>query len=76
MRIKDVKLFAPDGKKLNLKKSYRVVTNSYVASICDAPRKDQGKSINRKTADIIIDYLGRQASINYQGMRRTRRLSK
>ena len=76
VRIKDVKLFAPDGKKLNLKKSYRVVTNSYVASICDAPRKDQGKSINRKTADLIIDYLGRQASINYQGMRRTRRLSK
>ena len=76
VRIKDVKLFGPDGKKLNLKKSYRVVTNSYVASICDAPRKDQGKNMNRQTADMIIEYLSKQPSINYQGVRRTRRLSK
>ena len=76
VRIKDVKLYGPDRKKLNLKKSYRLVTNSYVASICDAPRKDQGKNMNRQTADMIIEYLSKQPSINYQGVRRTRRLSK
>lgn len=76
VRIRDVRLFGADGKKLNLKKSYRVVTNSYVASICDAPRKDQGRSMNRKTADVIIEYLGKQPSISYQGVRRTHRLRK
>lgn len=59
-----------DGSKFNMKKTYRVVTNSYVASICDAPRQDQGHSINRKTADMIISYLERQPQINYQGVKR------
>ncbi len=49
-KIKKLVLKTPDGKKLNLKKKLKVVTNSYVASIADSPRADQGQSINRKTA--------------------------
>ncbi len=68
--IKDLKLTKPDGSKFDLKRTYKVVTNSYVASIADSPRRDQGRSINRKTADLIIAYLERQPSVNYQGIRR------
>ena len=38
--IKKLELFDADGKKLNMKKKYRVVTNNYVASIADSPRED------------------------------------
>ena len=74
--IKDLKVFTPDGKKLNMKKTYRVVTSSYVTSICDSPRKDQGHSINKQTADMIISYLEKQPSVSYQGMKRVNRIVK
>lgn len=74
--VKNLKLYTPEGKKFNLKKTYKVVTNSYVVTISNSSRKDQGRSLNRQTADLIIDYLSKQPSINYQGVRRTHRLSK
>ena len=69
-QIKKLTLLTPEGRKLNLKQRYRVVTNNYVTSVADSPRNDQGTSINRKTADLIISYLEKQPSINYQGVRR------
>ena len=68
--MKDVKLTKPDGSKFDMKRKYQLVTNSYVASIADSPRKDQGHSINRLTADLIINYLERQPSVSYQGVSR------
>ena len=69
LTLKDFKLTNPDGSKFDLKRKYKVVTNSYVASIADSPRQDQGRNINRKTADLVIAYLERQSAINYQGKR-------
>ena len=69
-KVKDVKLTKPDGSKFDMKRKYQLVTNSYVASIADSPRKDQGHSINRLTADLIINYLERQPSVSYQGVSR------
>ncbi|MBR1415494.1 MAG: bifunctional metallophosphatase/5'-nucleotidase [Prevotella sp.] len=70
LQVKNLTLRTPDGRKFDLKRRYKVVTNSYVASIADAPRNDQGQSINRKTADLIISYLERRPSVNYQGVKR------
>lgn len=70
LSIKKLVLTTPDGGKFNLKRKYRVATNSYVASICDSPRSDQGHAINHKTADLIIAYLEKQQAVNYQGVRR------
>lgn len=69
-KVKKLTLTTPDGKKFDLKKTYRVVTNSYVASLSDSPRRDQGHSINRKTADLIISYLEKQPSVDYSGKQR------
>ena len=68
--VKKLTVKTLDGKKFDLKKKYKVVTNSYVASICDAPRSDQGHSINKKTADLIISYLEHEGSVDYQGKKR------
>ena len=70
LKIKKLALFTPDGKKLNMKGNYRVVTNSYVASVADSPRRDQGQTINRQTSDLIMEYLRKQPSINYEGVSR------
>jgi len=68
--VKKLVLKTLNGKKFNLKKKYKVVTNSYVASITDAQRQDQGHSLNKQTAEMIITYLEKQPSINYQGVKR------
>lgn len=68
-QIKALRVFTPDGKKLNMKKTYTVVTNSFAAVICDAPRKDQGRDIGIKASDALISYLERQGKISYTGAR-------
>ena len=69
-KIKDVVITNPDGSKFNLKKTYKVATNSYTAAIADSPRKDQGRSLNRTTASLIQDYLEHQGTIDYTGVQR------
>ncbi|MBQ9576318.1 MAG: bifunctional metallophosphatase/5'-nucleotidase [Muribaculaceae bacterium] len=65
--IKKLELFAPSGKKLNMKKKYRVVTNNYVASIADSPREDQGERGDVTTSDLIIHWLEKKGVVDYQG---------
>lgn len=67
---KDVRLFTPDGKKFNLKKKYRVVCNSYVAAICDSPRKDEGHGTGKRCSDLLIQYLDGHAPIDYRDVQR------
>ena len=65
--IKKLELFAPDGKKLDMKKKYRVMTNNYVASICDSPRQDEGERGTDTTSSIIISWLEKMGTVDYQG---------
>lgn len=66
-KLKKVVLYGLDGKKLNLKNTYQVATNSYVQAITPTNRKDEGHSIGRNTADLIMRYLEHQGHVNYQG---------
>lgn len=66
-RIKNLVLYGPDGKKLNLKNSYKVVTNSYAASVSVSPRKDQGRALNYQTAQMIQDFIAKRGHIDYAG---------
>ncbi|MBR5030770.1 MAG: bifunctional metallophosphatase/5'-nucleotidase [Muribaculaceae bacterium] len=65
--IKKLELFGPDGKKLDMKKKYRVMTNNYVASIADSPRQDQGERGVITTSDLIIRWLEKVKTVDYQG---------
>ena len=65
--IKKLELFGADGKKLDMKKKYRVVTNNYVASIADSPREDQGVRGADTTSDLIRHWLEKKGSVDYQG---------
>ncbi len=66
-QLKKITLFDKDGKKLNMKKTYRVVTNSYALAISPTKRKDEGHSLNVITTELIMNYLEHQRHINYQG---------
>ena len=68
-KIKKLVLFDKDGKKLNLKKTYKVISNSYSVAVSPTNRKDQGESIGIITAKLIMDYLEHQGKVNYQGRR-------
>ena len=68
--IKKVVLMDKDGKKLNLKKTYRVMTNSYTTAISPTNRKDSGTGIGKITAQLIMDYLEHQGHVSYQGVKR------
>lgn len=65
--IKKLELFDKNGKKLNMKRKYRVVTNNYVASIADSPREDQGVRGDVTTSDLIIHWLEKKGAVDYQG---------
>ena len=65
--IKKLELFGPDGKKLDMKAKYRVMTNNYVASICDSPRQDQGERGTDTTSSIIISWLEKMGTVDYKG---------
>ena len=66
-KIKKLTLIGKDGKKLNMKRTYKVITNSYTSAICPTTRQDEGHSIGRITAELIIDYLEHQKQVSYQG---------
>jgi len=69
-KIADLKLYTLDGKKLNLKKKYKVVTNSYVAAICDAPRSDQGQAMGIVCSDMLMAFLEKMKTVDYGGVTR------
>lgn len=66
-KIKKLVLWDKDGKKLNLKKTYRVVSNSYTVAVSPTKRADQGHSVGITTPDLIKNYLEHQGRISYQG---------
>ena len=68
-KVKKLTLFDLNGKKLNLKKTYRVVSNSYTVAVSPTNRADQGHSVGITTPDIIKNYLERKKKVSFQGSR-------
>ena len=69
-KITQLVLLDESGKKLNLKRTYKVMTNSYTTAISPTNRKDQGTGIGKITAQLIMDYLEHQGHVSYQGVKR------
>ena len=69
LKIKKLTLFGKDGKKVNLKKTYHVVGNSYSVAVSPTNRADQGQSMGITTPDVIKNYLEHQGRVSFQGRR-------
>ena len=68
-KVKGIKVFMPDGKRIKAKKKYKMACNSFVAAICDAPRGDQGEANGLRCSDILIKFLDGHAPIDYHDTR-------
>ncbi len=68
-KIKCIKLLTLDGKKLNMKKKYKVVTNNYIPATSEIP-KGSDHILNLETSDIIMQFLEKKKVVSYQGVSR------
>lgn len=68
-KLKSFRMLKPNGQKFDMKRTYRVVTNSYVASTSKTLRPEQKRELDWMTSDIIMDYLQKKGSVDYQGRR-------
>ena len=69
-QIKKLVLLDENGKKLNLKKTYRLVANSYAVAVSPTNRKDQGRNLTMTSPETIKNYLEHQGKVSYQGTSR------
>ena len=68
--VKKVTVFTPDGKPIVPKKTYSVVINSYLASVCPFTKTKTGTDTFTSSTNALVDYLKKQKSISYQGVKR------
>lgn len=68
-KIKCIKLLTLDGKKLNMKKKYKVVTNNYIPATSEIP-EGSDHILNLETSDIIMQFLEKKKVVSYQGVSR------
>jgi 2',3'-cyclic-nucleotide 2'-phosphodiesterase (5'-nucleotidase family) len=73
-KIKCVKLMTLDGKKLNMKKKYKVVTNNYIPATSEIP-EGSAHTLNLETSDIIMEFLKKKGVVSYQGVSRLKTVS-
>ena len=66
-KIAKLIIYDKNGKKLNLKKTYRVVGNSYSVAVSPTNRKDQGRNLSVTSPEVIKSYLENQGKVSYQG---------
>lgn len=70
-KIKSVKFLTLNGKKFDMKRKYRVVTNNYVLATSKVP-EGAAQVQNVQTTDVIVIFLGKHKDVNYRGVRRIR----
>lgn len=69
-QITKLKVKMEDGSRFNLKKTYKVVLNSYLDKVSQYEKKDAGRSLFRTSSDYLIDFLEKQPAIDYKGVSR------
>lgn len=68
-QVKQLQIYDEAGRKLNRKRSYTVMVSSYVAAICPLLSDKPAQRLYTQTADLIIRFLSKQSTINYQGVK-------
>jgi len=69
-RLKSVSIKTLDNKKFNISKTYRVITNSYMASVCAPALNLTYQSLNTLTSDILTQFLTKQKIVDYEHVER------
>ncbi|MGN0237768.1 MAG: bifunctional metallophosphatase/5'-nucleotidase [Lepagella sp.] len=68
--VKSVKIKGADGGKFDMKKSYKVAMNSYVASVSKYEKQDPGIALGKATNEMLEEYLREVKEVDYHGAKR------
>jgi len=60
-----------DGSNFSTKSIYKVALNSYMASTVDFKSEDDGRSMFKTTEEMLIEFLRKHKTVDYQGVSRT-----
>ncbi len=66
----DCKVVMPNGKPMELDKTYKVVMNSYMSSAFDFPHEDPGTTSFRTSNEALVAYLKNHPHIDYSNTHR------
>lgn len=69
-RLKSIRLKTVDGKKFDIRKTYRLVTSSYVATVCKQFFNSSTHSLNMLTSDMLTRFLEKKGVVDYEGVSR------
>ena len=69
-KLKSVRLLTLDGKKLDLNKTYTVVTNSYLPTIFQSYINTTVHNLYTKTSKLLINFLEKHPRVNYEHVNR------
>ena len=68
-KVKKVKLLTAEGRKFDMKRTYKVVTNSYVAATSPSLDKEPGRSLSQHSIDMMVNFLEKKKTVDYHGAR-------
>jgi hypothetical protein len=60
-----------EGEQFSTKKTYKVAFNSYMASTVNIESVDDGESMFMTSEEMLIEFLKRHKTVDYQGVTRT-----
>ena len=61
-----------EGEQFSTKKTYKVAFNSYMASTVNIESVDDGESMFMTSEEMLIEFLKRHKTVDYQGVTRTK----
>ena len=69
-RLKSIQLKTLDGQDFDINKTYKLVTSSYMATVCKQYFNDTTHSLNVLTSDLLTQFLEKKGIVNYEGVNR------
>jgi len=69
-RLKSIQLKTLDGQEFDIHKTYKLVTSSYMASVCKQYFNSTTHSLNVLTSDLLTQFLEKKGIVNYEGVNR------
>jgi 5'-nucleotidase len=71
-KIRKMQVKMENGSRFNLRRTYKVVMNSYIAAVSQYEKADPGESLYITSAAMTIQYLEKQPAVDYKGVKRMR----
>lgn len=69
-RLKSIKLKTLDGLDFDIHRTYRLITSSYMATVCKQYFNSSTHSLNKLTSDMLTQFLEKKGIVNYASVNR------